>query len=176
MDLNLTVPIWDLHVDQAAQEIIKLPLIVVAVGSIITYFITVTIEEQKHRRELKRQVYFELIDVITRARKVYDDNRLNPLSEDPTKDKERRDKEIEIAYAFQAAKFKAYVGGSKEFNRLIDTTLPPDVIRNSDIMTYQGSIKALTDQMTRELVKPTIRETLDSISRLATDGLSRKFK
>jgi len=133
-------------------------LLVVVVGGIITYYTTVTIEERKSRRELKRQVYFELIDVITNAKKVFEDNRLNPVSEDPERDEERKDKEMGIAFAFQAAKFKAYVGGSKEFNKLIDSKLPPDVLRDSDIETYQRSIKVLTDQMTKELIQPTFME------------------
>jgi hypothetical protein len=164
MDLNLTGQIWGMpvsfigQVTQDTKITDWLPLVAVFLTAIFTYFITTTIQEWNHRKELKRQVYFELIDVITKARKVYDDNRLNPVQEDPTKqtreDRDRIDREMTIPYAFQAAKFKTYAGGSKEFNNLIDTQLNKrNPIKNGTNQEYQRFMKSLTDQMTKELIK-----------------------
>jgi len=147
MDINLTGQIL-------------LPFLVVVVGGIITYYITVTIEERKSRRALKVQVYFELIDVIVQAKRVFEDNRLNPVSEVPGKDKEIKDKDMGVASAFLVAKLKAYVGGSEEFNKLIDSKLPPNVLKDSDIETYQRSVKLLIDQMKKELTQPTFMERI----------------
>lgn len=52
MDLSTWTPLWT-------------SLIVVLVGGIITYFVTIRIEERKRHHELKRQVYFEFIDLTT---------------------------------------------------------------------------------------------------------------
>jgi len=118
MDLHLTGQIWGTPVSligqttQDAKITDWLPLVAVILTAIFTYYITATIQERNHQKELKRLAYFEQIDVITKARKVYDDNRLHPVQEDPTKqtpgDRERMDREMVVAYTFQAAKFKTY--------------------------------------------------------------------
>jgi hypothetical protein len=145
MDLNLTGYFWGMPINITAhspQDLIKdwLPLIAVALTALFTYYITSTVQEWNRRKELKRQVYFELIDVITKVKRVYEDNKFSPVSPDPEKDMERKNKEISIATEFQASKFKAYVGGSKEFNELIDNKLPPDVLKNCDLKTYKSII------------------------------------
>jgi hypothetical protein len=166
MDVNLTREFLGMPVNlvgKATQDVNItdwLPLVAVILTAIFTYYITTTIQERYHRKELKRQVYFELIEVITQAKKIFEDNRINPVSEDPDKDVERKDKEIEIATAFIAAKFKAYVGGSKEFNALLDATLPVDVLQSSNLMTFQSLMKKLTDQMTGELIQPTFMDQI----------------
>jgi hypothetical protein len=124
------------------------PLIIVLFAGLINFLINLTIEGLKHRKELKRQVYFELIDVITKTRKVYEDNILYKQLPDV----EKKDKDIEIVFAFQAAKFKAYVGGSKEVNAFIDTQYKKVI--EQDNKTYQKFFKGLIDLMTQELVKP----------------------
>ena len=133
-----------------------LPLIVVFLAAGFTYFITLVIEDRRHKRELKRQVYFELIDAITKTRKVYEDSLLGPKP-----DEAKKDKDIEIAHAFVAAKVKAYIGGSKELNSLVDEQLQAAI--TSDNKTYQEFLKKLTGKMTAELVKPSIIKKLRSL-------------
>jgi hypothetical protein len=112
MDFNLTGFFLGMPINLTAhspQDLIKdwLPLLAVFLTAIFTYFITSSIQERNHRKDLKREVYFELIDVITNARKVYDDNRRNPLNEDPNtqtrEDLDRMDKEIMVAYTPHSA-------------------------------------------------------------------------
>lgn len=176
MDLNLTGQIWGMPVSligKVTQDIKItdwLPLLAVFLTAIFTYFITTTIQEWNHRKELKRHVYFELIDVITRARKVYDDNQRNPVEEDPAKqtaeDRDRIDREMMIPYAFQAAKFKTYAVGSKEFNNLIDTQLKEkNPIKMGSSQEYQIFMKSLTDQMELELINRTFIEKTVSWSK-----------
>jgi hypothetical protein len=176
MDVHLTGQIFGIPISligQATQDIKItdwLPLIAVFLTAIFTYFITATIQERNHQKELKRQAYFELIDVITKTRKVYDDNRHNPVQEDPEKqtaeDRERIEREMMIPYAFQAAKFKTYVVGSKEFNELIDTQLKEkDPVKNGNDLEYQRFMKSLIDQMTKELINQTFIKKANSWSR-----------
>jgi hypothetical protein len=176
MDLNLTGQIWGMPVSligEVTQDIKItdwLPLLAVFLTAIFTYYITATIQEWNHRRDLKRHAYFELIDVITKTRKVYDDNRRNPVEEDPAKqtneDRDRIDREMMIPYAFQAAKFKTYAVGSKEFNNLIDTQLKEkDPIKLGSNQEYQRFMKSLTDQMEHELIHQTFIEKVISWSK-----------
>lgn len=157
MDLNLTGYFWGMPIDLTGKltQDLKitdwLPLIVVFLAAGFTYFITVTMEKRKHKWELKRQVYFELIDVITWTRKVYEDNQINPVSEDPTEDIERKDNEIKIAHAFVAAKMKVYICGSDELNSFIDAQLPTALRSNNEI--YKELLKKLKTIMKKELVE-----------------------
>ena len=71
-----------------------------------------------------------------------------------------------IPYAFQAAKFKTYVVGSKEFNNLIDTQLnEKDPIKLGSNQEYQRFMKSLTDQMEHELIHQTFIEKVVSWSK-----------
>lgn len=167
MDFNLTGLLWGMPVDftgHATQDTnwppLIVPLIAVVLTAILTYTIASTIEENRHRKELKRIVYFELIDFITKAKKVYEDNKFNPVSDDPKKDVERKDREMMIATEFTAAKFKTYVGGSNELNNLIDKELSKDILKDCDLKTYQQIMKKLIGQMKRELITPTILERI----------------
>lgn len=173
MNLDLTGQIWGMQVSligEVTQDIKItdwLPLLAVPLTAIFTYFITATTQERKHRKELKRGVYFELIDVITKARKVYEDNKRNPVEEDPAKqtleDRDRIDREMMIPYAFQAAKFKTYAVGSKEFNNLIDIQLrEKDSIKAGTNQEYQAFLKILTEQMEHELIEQTFIENIIS--------------
>ena len=173
MDLDLTGQILGMPfslIGKATQDIKitdLIPLVAVILTAIFTYFITATIQERNHRKELKRQVYFELIDVITKIRKVNDDNRRYPVNEDPktqtADDRDRIDREMTIPYTFIAAKFKIYAVGSKEFNNLIDTMLEKgNPVRNGTNSEFQEFLGRLIIQMQKELVEPTIKEKIVS--------------
>ncbi len=147
---NLAFHFWMSQVTQSLKIIdLLVPLLVVVLGATITFFITIYIENRRQKWELKREVYFEIIDIITKVRKVIEDNKFNPVSEDPEADNERKDREIGIAHEFVAAKAKAYVGGSKELNRLLDERLD-DAIK-SDTKKYQKFLIDVTNKMTKEL-------------------------
>jgi hypothetical protein len=66
-----------------------------------------------------------------------------------------------VGYTFQAAKFKTYAAGSREFNNVIDTQLKTNnPIKNASNQEYQRFMKSLTDQMTTELITPSVIEKI----------------
>ena len=87
---------------------VLIPVLVVFLAAFFTYFITVTIERQKHRRELKSQAYFELLDLITKARKVETDSRGGKLLSE-----EKKGKDIEIAHALWQLSLKLILREAK---------------------------------------------------------------
>jgi hypothetical protein len=139
MDVNLTGQIAGIPVSLTGQITSEstlrildwLPILVVIIGGLITYFVTSTIEERKRHFELKKQVYFEFIDQITKAKRL--DAELRRLEQLPSDI--GRDLAINRQHAlitdmrpdFDAAKLKVQVCGSDKVKILIhDLTLVVD--------------------------------------------------
>lgn len=73
MNLNLTGEFWDMPfnlIGQATEDSsIKftdwLPLVVVIIGGIFTYYTAIVLERRKRKFDLKRQIYFEVIEIFS---------------------------------------------------------------------------------------------------------------
>jgi hypothetical protein len=73
MDLNFSGDLWGMPVNLVGQLTQEpsirmtdlLPLIVVFIGGLITYYVTSSVERNKRQYELKAQIYFEATDILT---------------------------------------------------------------------------------------------------------------
>jgi len=143
------------------------PLIVVIVGGIITYFVTIRIEERKRHHELKRQVYFEFIDLTTtgtrvsryyqeQAKKAFE--RHAGLTDNPAYLellKLNSDMSLEHIPRHNAARIKVQICGSDKVKKILDEWAFKS-ISEADVATFdpeEERTKKVIDAMKEDLLQ-----------------------
>jgi hypothetical protein len=166
MDINFTGQMWGVPISLIGQitneSIIKftdwLPILVVVVGGLITFFVTSTIEESKRHYELKKQVYFEFIDQITKTRSlIIELRKIDQLPPGLDRDIALRNQFArvnEMDPQFDAAKLKVQVCGSDEIGDLIKDWTLTAVSTQPHSARFDDISNAVCDAMRRELTKP----------------------
>ena len=163
MVANLTYPIiLNATLIQPLQPLWKdwLPAIVsvavVIIGGIITYFVTITIEERKRHYELKKQVYFEFMDQITRARRlILEQKRIESLENYLTKGLDLKENfcQVKDMYPnFDAAKLKVQVCGSDKIKNLIEAWTVTAILTELNSEKFDDITRNVTDAMREELI------------------------
>ena len=142
------------------------PFIVVLVGGIVTYFVTITIEERKRHYELKRQAYFEFIDLTTtgtlviryyqeQAKKAFEKHA--GLTDNPEYLellKLNSDMSIEHIPRHNAARIKVQICGSEKVKKMLDEWAFKS-ISEADVATFDPEderTKKVIDAMKEELL------------------------
>lgn len=175
MDPNLTQPITlnatlNATLIQPLQPLWKdwLPafvsIIVVILGGFITYFVMIAIEERKRHYELKRQAYFEFIDLTTKATYIMQGFKENIEEARKKNDDSSISKAIESTSNFvqeqapqnNALRIKIRISGSSKVKRIIDDW-GYKAISEADIAIFdpeKGLTKEVIDAMKEDLLKP----------------------
>jgi hypothetical protein len=125
----------------------------VIVGAAIGYFASASIEKKRQTHELKRQIYFEFIDVMARGRKVFyleeymKDQAWVSYNYDDSEPNETKDSWIA---SFEAVKLKMEICASTGIKNLIKIEWPD--YRLSRFDTIEGFYQKLVPLIKSDLI------------------------
>jgi hypothetical protein len=136
-------------------------IVVVIIGGLITYFVAIRIEEQKHQYELKKEVYFGVLDAI------YEVNRLRielyrSIHRDARKDSNLSSIEettkmlLELTLLLKLHQSKMQICANEEINRIFDDVIvkAPNIRDDGTYIEFDNAVRnKLIPAMNDDLMK-----------------------
>jgi hypothetical protein len=110
-------------------------IILVIVGAAIGYLPSALIERRRRMYELKKQIYFEFIDVMAEGRRLFINEEIsNGIAWVDTPDPFPSEKMDSWFASFEAVRYKMEISASNEIKKLIKTEWPDSSLKRFDMV------------------------------------------